>query len=252
MKWEVAKVMTLALLGLAACTPLSPASRSMARAAEINVQLGIEYLKEGELDQALNKLERAVQQDPTLPGAHGALALLKQRLGQAKEAEKHFQRAIKLAPESSGTHNNYGVFLFGQGRYQEAEEHFLTAVRNPLYDTPELAYENAARAAKQRADFSKAEEYYRRALQINPRLPKSLYYMSEMHFEKGDYQQAREYLQRYQSVAQPTPQSLWLGIRVERELGNKDAASSYALQLRQDFPDSEEAQLLQQGREVRR
>ena len=170
----MAKAIPLGLLGSAGRTPLSPASRpasDMARAAEISVQLGIEYLKEGELDQALNKVERAVQQDSPLPSAHSALALFKQRLGQAKEAERHFQHAIKLAPESSETQNNYSVFLFSQGQYQEAEERFLTAVKNPLYDTPELAYENAALAAKQRADFSKAEEYYRSALQIDPRLP---------------------------------------------------------------------------------
>jgi type IV pilus assembly protein PilF len=111
-----------------------------------------------------------------------------------------------------------------------------------------LAYENAAMAAKQRSNLSKAEEYYRRALQIDPGLPKSLYHMAEINFEKGNYQQAREYLQRYRGITRPTLQSLWLGIKVERELGNKDAVSSYALQLKQDFPDSEEAQLLQQGR----
>jgi type IV pilus assembly protein PilF len=217
------------------------------KAAQINVQLGVEYFRQGDLEQALKKLERAIQEDPDLPSAHNALALLKQRLGQSKEAEKHFQRAIRLDPSNSEAQNNYGVFLYNQRRYREAEEHFLEAVKNPLYGTPELAYENAGLAVQRMADFEKAEEYYRKALQLERRLPKSLYRMAEINFRKGYYHKAQEYLQRYRAVAQHIPQSLWLGIRIEDELGNEDAVSSYALLLRQSFPDSTEAQLLRKS-----
>jgi type IV pilus assembly protein PilF len=244
MSFAVTGVLAIILIGLASCVS-TPSN--MTKAAQINVQLGVEYLRQGDLEQALKKLERAIQEDPDLPSAHNALALLKQRLGQSKEAEKHFQRAIRLDPSNSEAQNNYGVFLYNQGRYREAEEHFLEAVKNPLYGTPELAYENAGRAVQQLVDFEKAEEYYRKALQLEQRLPKSLYHMAEINFRKGYYHKAQEYLQRYRAVAQHIPQSLWLGIRIEDELGNEDAVSSYALLLRQNFPDSNEAQLLRKS-----
>jgi type IV pilus assembly protein PilF len=248
MKFAVTGMLAIILSNLvASCASISP---DMERAAQINVQLGIGYFRQGDLEQALKKLERAIQEDPNLPSAHNALALLKQRLGQSKEAEKHFHRAIKLDPRNSEAQNNYGVFLYDQGRYREAEEHFLEAIKNPFYSTPELAYENAGLAVQQIGDFEKAMEYYRKALQLKQSLPKSLYRMAEINFKQGYYQQAQEYLQRYWVVAQHhVPQSLWLGIRIEDELGNKEAASSYALLLRQNFPDSNEAQLLRRSME---
>jgi type IV pilus assembly protein PilF len=244
MKFAVTGVLAIILSGFAGC---ASTPSGMEKAAQINVQLGVGYFRQGDLEQALKKLERAVGQDPNLPSAHNALALLKQRLGQREEAEKHFQQAIKLDPSDSEAQNNYGVFLYNQGRYREAEEHFLEAVKNPLYGTPELAYENAGLAVQQLADFEKAEEYYRKALQLKQRLPKSLYRMAEINFKKGHYYQAKEYLQRYRAVAQHIPQSLWLGIRIEDKLGNEDAVSSYALLLRRNFPDSDQAQLLRKS-----
>lgn len=251
-------VAALAVLGTVGCasTPspqIMEPSIDLTKAAEINVKLGTEYFKRGNLKSALEKLERAVQQNPRLPSAHNVLALLKQHLGKTEEAERHFQQAIDLDPNYSGAHNNYGVFLYSQGRYQEAEAQFLKAIENPLYDTPALAYENAAMAAQQRSYPEKAKEYYRKALQIQPQLPTSLYQLAQISFEEGRYRQAREYFRQYESVAQQqTPQSLWLGIRIERELGDQDAVSSYALQLRQRFPDSGEAKLLRRTKLLRK
>ncbi|KFI23488.1 pilus assembly protein PilF [Nitrosococcus oceani] len=253
MKPRMIGVFAIMLLGFAGCASILSSqeqdipSIDKEKAAKINVQLGVEYFKQGELEQALKKLERAIQQDPKLPSAYNALALLKQRLGQAEEAEKYFQRAIKLDPEYSEAQNNYGVFLYNQGHYGDAEARFLEAVKNPLYGTPELAYENAGMAAQKQVEFDKAERYYRKALQLEPRLLKSLYHMAEISFEKGHYQRAQEYLQRYRVGARHTPKSLWLGIRIERELGNEDTVSSYALLLRRNFPDSPEAKLLQKS-----
>ncbi|NNG13883.1 MAG: type IV pilus biogenesis/stability protein PilW, partial [Gammaproteobacteria bacterium] len=42
-------------------------------------------------------------------------------------------------------------------------------------------------------------------------------------------------------------QGLWLGIQIERKMGDKDAVASYALSLRKQFPDSEEAHLLRES-----
>ncbi len=71
--------------------------------------------------------------------------------------------------------------------------------------------------------------------------------MSDLSYNQGNYLSARGYLQRYLEIANHTPISLWLGIRIERELGDKNALSSYALSLRNNFPDSKEARLLQES-----
>ncbi|MCG8324683.1 MAG: type IV pilus biogenesis/stability protein PilW, partial [Thiotrichales bacterium] len=58
---------------------------------------------------------------------------------------------------------------------------------------------------------------------------------------------ARGYLQRYTGSNSHNAGSLWLGIQIERALGDRDAEASYALLLRNNFPDSREARLLRES-----
>jgi type IV pilus assembly protein PilF len=213
--------------------------------AQINLKLGVEYMRRGIYDLALTKLQRALEYDPKLPDAHNAIAILYSQLGETQLADEHYQRALYLAPNDSKSLNNYGAFLCDQGRYEEADKYFLRAINNPLYAARGQAYENVALCALRIPDLDKAEEYMRKALEINPTLPKSLYQMANLSFDKGGYLSARAYLQRYLEVASHTPDSLWLCVRVERELGDRSAEASCALVLERKYPDSREARLLQ-------
>ena len=90
-------------------------------------------------------------------------------------------------------------------------------------------------------DLVKAEKYFRQALQINPKLPNSLYQLAQLNFDEHQYLEARAFLQRFFSIAEDTPQSLWLGVRIEQAQGDKEAADRYAKTLLKKFPDSDEA-----------
>ncbi len=251
----------LGLVGLAlmlsACTTTNTSDTLQANAgnrpdtlAETHVKLGVGYLQQGRRDLALSKLQRALELNPNLASAHNAIAIVYEQLGQLDEAGRHYQQALKLTPNDSGVLNNYGTFLCRRNELDKAEQYFLRALENPLYETPAQAYENAGLCAVRVPNTVKAEKYFRSALQINPRLPPSLYQMSVINFDRGEYLSARAYLERYAAGAKHTPQSLWLGIQVERMLGDKNAASSYALQLRSTYPDSQEARLLQESESI--
>lgn len=217
------------------------------KAAEINMRLGINYMQRGDYAIALEKLQKALKQNPNLPSAHNTIGLLYQQLGKDEEAEAHFLEAVERDPEYSQAQNNFGVFLCGQERYDEAEQRFLKAVENPLYNTPQFAYENAGLCAKRKPDNDKAEAYFRKALQIEPTLPKSLLQMAELSYDGESYLQARGYIQRYQSAANWTPQALYLAIKTENKLDDQNAVASYTLLLRSRFPDSDEMQRVNQG-----
>lgn len=216
--------------------------------ARANLDLGIAYMREGEYEKALVKLERAREADPGYPPTYNMLGLLNQQLGDNNDAEVNFKKALSINKNDSETLNNYGRFLCQTDRPQEAEETFLKAVNNPLYDSPETALTNAGVCVYNNGDKEKGETYLRRALQMNSRVPLALLLMSEISYNRDDSLSARGYMQRYQAVARHTPRSLWLGIQIEQELGNADAVSSYALLLRNQFPDSPEAEQLRQAR----
>ncbi len=227
---------------------LTPTADRPDTLAETNVKLGIGYMQQGKPDVALGKLQRALELDPGLASGHNAIAILYEQLGKLDLAGEHYQHAVELKPQDSAARNNYGAFLCGKrNQLDKAEQQFLEALKNPLYDTPEFAYENAGLCAKRKPDMAKAEQYFRKALELSPRMPGSLYQMSLINFEAQRYLPARAYFQRYAEIARHTPQSLWLGIRIERELGDKNAVSSYSLYLKSNFPDSEEARLLRES-----
>ncbi len=210
------------------------------------VRLGIGYLQQGKRDLALSNLQHALELDDKSSSAHNAIAILYEQLGETKLARRHYESAVRLNPQDSLAQNNYGAFLCRHNELQKAEQHFLDALKNPLYETPEYAYENAGLCALQAPDRAKAGHYFREALRINGKLPESLYQMALLDYEARNALSARAYLQRYTEVAQHSPRSLWLAIRVERELGDKNALASYSLLLKGKFPESEEAKLLLQ------
>ncbi len=230
------------VMGLAGCGSSpndnirSESALSATTAAEANANLGLGYMRQGNYSEALVKLERALQQNPKLARAHHYIAELYNRLNEKQLADKHYARALQLDPRDAAAQNNYGAFLCAQGRYDEAEPRFLAAVRNPLYTGRAETYENAGLCASQAGDDAKAEKYLHAALELNPRLPKSLYRLAEINYQQQRYLPARAYLQRYEAVAAPVAESLWLGFRIEKQNGNEEAAAEYARQLEHSWP----------------
>ena len=178
---------------------------------------------------------------------YNALGVTYQNLEEPGNAEENFKKALKLDSKDSDTLNNYGQFLCKVDRAGEADTYFMKAAADPLYQSPEIPYTNAGTCALMNEQQDKAAEYFNKALSLNPRIPTALLQMSEISYDKTNYPAARDYLKRYLEVARQTPKSLWLGIRIEHELGDKDAVSSYALLLRNDFPGTDEAKLLKES-----
>ena len=216
-------------------------------AVTANINLGVEHMRQGNFEKALERLERARLMDPGYPNTYNMLGMLYQRLGEYDAAEKSFRKALSLSNNDPYTLNNYGQFLCSRGQRIQAQDLFLRAAGNPLYETPEIAYYNAGGCALDEGDRDNAEGYLRRALELNPLMPEALLRMSELSLESKNFLSARGYLQRYLGVARHNAKSLWLGIQIERELGDKNTVSSYAILLRNNFPNSREAGLLEQS-----
>ncbi len=254
MSVKIYQLMYIIIVGflISACAELTtggtvqPSYRSN-EVAQANLNLGVEYLRRGEYEKALNKLKKAEAADPRYPPVYNALGLLYQQVDRPEQAEGYFKKAISLEPANSSTLNNYGLFLCGRNRFEEAQETFHKAASNPLYETPEISISNAGTCALKNDQNEEAEKYFRQALSINPKVAPALIQMGELSYEQNNYLAARGYLQRYLEISRHTPKSLWLGIRIEDELGDRNALSSYALLLRNNFPESAEATLLKES-----
>ncbi len=214
--------------------------------ARAHTNLGAAYLQKNKLEIALEEFTEAIKIMPTFAMAYNGLAMVRSSLGQDAEAEFNFKKAIQLDPSVSEAYNNYGTFLCSRGRYDESVAQFLKAVKNPLYGTPNLAYANAGICSKRKGDIASAEQYLNKALEIEPLTHAAAQYLAEIQFNRGDAVQAKRTLQNA-LIAAPSPETLWLGIKIERLLGDKNNEASYALALRNNFPNAAETQLLLSG-----
>jgi type IV pilus assembly protein PilF len=249
----LAAVLAMMLGAVTACVTTTesspPPKESPTDAASFNVQLGANYLSQGRLELAKEKLDKAVVQDDQLAIAHTYSGLLYDRLNDSDKAAYHYRRALRLAPDDSATLNLYGAFLCRQGDVSTATRYFMKALDDPLYRTPEVPLTNAGICLLQEnEDVDAAESYFRRALQANQRYPDALWQLARVSETRGLPLQARAFFQRFAEVGQMSSEALWLGVRIERSLGDDEGASRYAEKLLEDYPDSVEAsELMRSG-----
>lgn len=244
--WSIAALLT-AVVTLSGCSS-GPSDRFSKpqpdRASDINLELGIDYLRKGNLSEAKEKIERALAQNPRNAKAHSAAGLLYSRLNETARAETHFERAVALGEDNPEILNTYAAFLCSHERYERGEKVALKAATNQLYKTPEVAYLNAANCARNGGRLKEAEDSYRRALKASPRFQAALFQMADLEFTQNEFMGARAFLERYMAVARTSASSLWLAFRIERGLGNTKGAADYARRLRDEFPNSPETRAL--------
>ena len=208
------------------------------KADDYYTQLGVAYLKKGRLDLASLNLEKSLAKNSEASDANHYYALLQERLGNREKAGYHFRKALRHGNKNSDLLNNYGSFLCQQGNYSEAEQAFMAALRDPLYKTPEFAYTNAGICIRKSGDDTKAEDYFRQALQVNSHFSEALYQMAKLNHEKTDNAKAQAFLYRYNEAAPATPESLLLCHKIQTAMNEPLKAEACANELQSKFPDN--------------
>jgi tetratricopeptide (TPR) repeat protein len=93
-------------------------------------------LRQGKLEDAKNRLQEELQQNPTRPEGFALLGLVYAAEKNYTEALTAFQQGLKLNPKSTGIRNDMGNLYVAQGNLDLAEKEFREVVRvNPAdYD----------------------------------------------------------------------------------------------------------------------
>ena len=215
--------------------------------ARLHTELASLYYSRGNNSVALDELRIAVAADSTYALAYGLFGLVYMDLKEDALAQQNFDRALRLAPNEPDLNHNYGLYLCQTKREQESIKFFLQAIRNPLYSTPWRSYSAAGTCSLRMKNVKDADEFFQRALKLEPDEPTSLLQLGEIRYQQGRIDDARTLVTRYNKLVAPNAESLWLALRVERKLGQRIAEQSYATQLRRRFPASDEFRKLQRG-----
>jgi len=215
--------------------------------ARLHTELAGLYYSRGNMNVALEELRIATAADPGYAMAYGLFGLVYMDLKENALAEQNFDRALRLAPNEPDINHNYGWYLCQTKREPESIKYFLQAIRNPLYPTPWRSYSAAGVCSLRVKNIQDADEFFQRALKIEPDEPNALLQLGEIRYGQGRLDDARTLVQRYNKLVAPGAESLWLAVRIERKAGMRTAEQSFATQLRRRFPNSEEFRKMQRG-----
>lgn len=211
-------------LALSACATQPPVNKGVA--ADANANLGADFLRKGDIDQAETYFRKALNYDDRNFSATWGMAVVNDRLGHAANAKRYYKKALDLRA-SPQVFNSYAAFLCQHGQVDQGVAYFKRAAGNPPYRGRADALANAG-LCLQRAHREKAAiGYYRKALTANPSQVVALVNMARLEYAHGHYLNARAFLERADSVTDLDPEQLLLGARIELALNDRQAAESY-------------------------
>ena len=217
-------------------------------------ELGLVYLQQGNTVEAMPPLKRALDIDPRSPDVNAALAMLFQIEKNNEMAKKYFDKALQYSDGINQTRirNNYAGFLFKTDRLMDACEQLRLASEDAFYDKRSQVFENLGVCYQRLGKNTDALKAYEQAINIDDTRMRALLEASYLQFERNNFFVSREYHASYQRmvryrIADNTPKSLWLGVQLSREKGDRNAEASYALKLRNLFPDSPENKSILKG-----
>lgn len=227
--------------------PPPPQEAPPAYRAQLHQEIAAGFYERGQMEVALQELDQAMKLDPRNAKVFNTYGLVYAMLGQDAKAQQNFQQAIDLAPTDSEIRQNWGWFLCTHGRPRDSLVEFETAVRNPLYKTPDIALTNAGRCAIEAGDTAQGEAYLKRALAVNAANAQAAYSLSLLLYRTGRFDDARTVMKRVVQIGNPSAEALYLGMCIERKLGDRPSETSFVSQLKNRFPESAEAKAIPPG-----
>jgi protein O-mannosyl-transferase len=167
--------------------------------------LGIIFLDKGQLDDAIAKLQAAIDLRPENAPAHDNLAKALLRKGQVAEAMVHYRKFLELQPVNVEARNTLGTALIQQGHVREAIDQWQEALATQPENgnaASNLAWVFATCPEDSIRNGTRAVELAERALRISGGKIAMIYkVLAAAYAESGRFTDAVETAQRGAELA---------------------------------------------------
>ncbi|KAB7895681.1 type IV pilus biogenesis/stability protein PilW [Rouxiella sp. S1S-2] len=242
-QWKGFFTASVAVCLLAACSSSKqPPVEAVTGAPQTQLQIGMNFLSQGNMPAAKSNLQQAVDTAPQDYRNQLGMALYEQKNGNANAAESRYQQAFKLAPQNATVLNNYGAFLCSLGQYVPSQQQFSAAASLPDSGPVADSLENAGYCFLKANQNDEAKVLLSRALKRDPDKGAPLITEANRQFKEGKRAEAQVLLDVYQHVLPASADSLMLQIRFAASAGNPDSVQRYGRQLARNFPQSQQYQ----------
>lgn len=156
-------------------------------------QLALGLLRLGRAEEASAVLSPL--RDSEEPETQTALGRVLTMLGRYDEAEARMLRALELDPTFPGAHVDRGILLMTRGRFDEAEGLLRTGLQADAYNAE--GWNALGVIQSRRGDLEGAIGSWRQALAVDPRLPDALFNLAVALARSGRFAGAIDALQCY-------------------------------------------------------
>lgn len=215
---------------------------SQDEALQVRLDAAKQYIQNGDFEMATRHLRAALEIDDSAPEVHEALGLAFQSSGDIELADTHFKKAVRYGG-SSREKMNYAQFLYQQQRFDEAEPLLDTVVNDSLYERRDKGMLLLGLVRQELGKLDEARHVFERSLKLNRNNALAVRQLAIVTFTLRDYKASWSYFQAYRKmVKRIDAEMLLLGIRLADERGDRNAEASYALMLKNLYPDSSEYQ----------
>lgn len=167
--------------------------------------LGSTYSAQFKLDAAFKEFQQVLEQDPTNSDAHNGLGMIYYRKTTSSNMEvrnniqkyyemaiKEFEKAVALDSNNYKAYNNAGKILQESGQLDKAEEYYRRALDVAPDYSPAVMNLGTVLFAKNQVDEAIAR--YHKAILLNGKNSSAYYHLGEALIAKGDYSKAINYL----------------------------------------------------------
>lgn len=164
-------VVLLALvLGSVGCATESELQKKAVKDGQYHFQLGSNYFAEQMIPQALRELLVSIENDPKNADALHLLGFIYMGRRDYNRAIEYYQRAIEARPDFYICMNNLGTAYLAAERWEDAVGIYEELINKPMYNTPELAYNNLGWALYKLNQQRRAADAFEMAVFLQPRL----------------------------------------------------------------------------------
>jgi Tfp pilus assembly protein PilF len=232
----------LLLLAAALLACAGPSSHAL-RGAEIHHDLGVEALRAGRFQEALQEFDQALKMNEKFPEASlGRGLVLEFAFGKLDQAEKSYRRALALRPNYPEAHNDLGQLLAKTGRAQEALAEFDLALGDVMYREPYVARCNRGQALYQMGRKDEGLAELRNCISLAPSYCEGRRELGRLLEGEGRLKEAIEQFSAYADACKRADAQLQLGLArmKEGDLQGARAAFEKCREMGLGQPEAEE------------
>jgi len=156
----------------------------------------LESVAQGNNAKAIEQMKQAIALYPRFGLALNELGVQYLKLGQLEKAAAALRSAVDISPEAFEPRLNYGVVLLNQRKYAEAEVQLREALKKN--DTAVTAHLYLGIALVHLKNYQEAEAALQKSLALGgTKVGQAHYYLGGLYWRAGDYKRAADELEQY-------------------------------------------------------